>query len=159
MGRAHSGASSMTPLKAKKPCAQFGCGAVVQPPARHCERHVPAARATDTRYEQRRNSTEYRKAYRSARWADFKRRFVPAQDGQCQRLDEWDGTRCVRAIDALHHLKHPEQADGSVNYDLMYDPANIVGTCNLHHRGGQKATPANVGVTQSLTSWTTEHYT
>jgi hypothetical protein len=68
----------------------------------------------------------------------FKSLFIPAQDGQCQRLSDWDNKRCEKAIYALHHRVHPERADGTVDLDLFYDPANIAGCCARHHPAGHK---------------------
>jgi len=124
------------PAKAKKPCSQPGCGGLTT--TRFCEKHQTDnhAKTSARAYDRYRNSTEARKEYRSARWMRFKSLFLPAQGGQCQRLDEFSGVRCGRLATILHHRKHPILPDNTVDYDLFYDADNIVGCCAAHHDGG-----------------------
>jgi hypothetical protein len=113
---------TMPALRAKRPCGQGQCPALVSGDQRYCEKHLPKAKQKE--YEAKRND-EFWMMYQTPMWRKFRAWFLRLNP-QCQRIV--DGKRCEQIADTVHHRISPRKRP-----DLFRDADNVKAVCREHH--------------------------
>jgi hypothetical protein len=108
------------PTRAKSPCLQHGCGALVD--RGRCPAHT--IERTQQTYAER-NAEPISKLYRRAAWSNFRTYFF-RRHPICQRVI--DGVRCLRIATLVHHRLSPKERP-----DLFLDEENCRALCAEHH--------------------------
>lgn len=103
------------PWKAKHPCAEPGCGELVEGGAKYCEKH------------KKMHPEDMRPAYRRGydeRWKKFRRMYLTAHPLCVKCLEEGKYTKAT----VVDHIK-PFRGDEKLQYDLD----NLQPLCKRHH--------------------------
>ena len=115
-------------LKAFKPCAKFGCPALVRG-TRYCERHQTDNETIRQRREyDRQRNTEHRAIYKSARWARL--RTMKIRENPFCELEDLCVKRTGRPAPAkvVDHIKSVQERP-----DLAWDMDNLRSACKACH--------------------------